>query len=55
MGFNHQSVLERKNWLINQLLSNDIYKMPDGRQFYEVSMHDLEKQYLLRIEDRQAN
>ncbi|MBU8907601.1 Fur-regulated basic protein FbpA [Desertibacillus haloalkaliphilus] len=31
-----------KDQLIDALLQNELYKMPDGRQFYEASEEELE-------------
>lgn len=44
MGILHDSVVERKSSIINQLLNLGKYKMADGRQLYEVPLTDLEQE-----------
>ncbi|SDI04322.1 Fur-regulated basic protein FbpA [Alteribacillus bidgolensis] len=39
---------KNKDQLIAALLDLDIYKMPDGRQFYEATESELKNQFLLR-------
>ncbi|MFB4162350.1 Fur-regulated basic protein FbpA [Alteribacillus sp. JSM 102045] len=37
-----------KDQLIAALLDLNMYKMPDGRQFYEATEKELKKQFLLK-------
>ncbi|RBW69054.1 Fur-regulated basic protein FbpA [Bacillus taeanensis] len=41
----YNNVENRKDWIINELISLDIYKMSDGRHLYEVPLDDLEEAY----------
>lgn len=47
---NTSTLIDEKNkdQLIAALLDLDIYKMPDGRQFYEATETELKRQFLLR-------
>jgi hypothetical protein len=41
----YNDIESRKDWIINELISRDIYKMNDGRHLYEVPLADLEEAY----------
>jgi hypothetical protein len=41
----NKAIMNQKEQMIQQLLEREFYKASDDRQLYELTLHELEKEY----------